>query len=245
MKRSFFQAAIMLILLYRCTTWTLTKRMEKKLGGNYTRMLRVILNKSWRQHPTKQQLCGHLRTITKTINVRRTRNAGNCWNSRDVLISDELLWTPHMAVQNQDDQLKPTISSSVRIRDIALKTCQMLWTIGRNTERGSGISMMAARQDDNELVEIIIGNFGRFLLLHQLQYLYPALYLRYCFSLLLYLKKKVRLCLPGRLRTWTFERKIDFPSVCIKITTRHVSCQPWLYFYWVFIAKTQRELTLH
>ena len=54
MKRSFFQAAVVLIL-YGCATWTLTKRMEKKLDGNYTRMLRAILNKSWRQHSTKQQ----------------------------------------------------------------------------------------------------------------------------------------------------------------------------------------------
>ena len=38
----------------------LTKQMEKKLGGNYTRMLWAVLNKSWRQHPTKQQLYGHL-----------------------------------------------------------------------------------------------------------------------------------------------------------------------------------------
>ena len=44
MKRSFFQAAVMSILLYRCTTWTLTKRLEKKLDGNYARMLRAILN---------------------------------------------------------------------------------------------------------------------------------------------------------------------------------------------------------
>ena len=51
MKRSFFQAAVASILLYGCTTWTLTKRLEKKLDGNYTRMLRAILNKSWRQHP--------------------------------------------------------------------------------------------------------------------------------------------------------------------------------------------------
>ena len=35
----FFQAAIVLILLYGCTTWTLTKWLEKKLEGNYTRML--------------------------------------------------------------------------------------------------------------------------------------------------------------------------------------------------------------
>ena len=93
MKRSFFQAAVTLILLYGCTTWTLTKRLEKKLDGNYTRMLRAILNKSWRQHPTRHQLYGHLPPITKTIQVRRTRHAGHCWRSRDELISDVLLWT--------------------------------------------------------------------------------------------------------------------------------------------------------
>ena len=33
MKRSFFQAAVVSILLYGCTTWTLTKRLKKKLDG--------------------------------------------------------------------------------------------------------------------------------------------------------------------------------------------------------------------
>ena len=93
MKRSFFQAAVMPILLYGCTTWTLTKRLEK-LDSNYTRMLRAILNKSWRQRPTRHQLYGHLPPITKTIQVRRTRQAGHCWRSRDELIRDVLLWTP-------------------------------------------------------------------------------------------------------------------------------------------------------
>ena len=60
------------ILLYGCTTWTLTKRLKKKLDGNYIRMLWAILNKSWRQHPTRHQLYGHLPPITKTIQVRRT-----------------------------------------------------------------------------------------------------------------------------------------------------------------------------
>ena len=94
MKRSFFQAAVTSILLYGCTTWTLTKQLEKKLDGNYTRMLHTILNKSWRQHPTRHQLYGHLPPITKTIQVRRTRHAGHCWRSRDELIRDVLLWTP-------------------------------------------------------------------------------------------------------------------------------------------------------
>ena len=94
MKRSFFQAAVTSILLYGCTTWTLTKRLEKKLDGNYTRMLRAILNKSWQQHPTRPQLYGHLPPITKTIQVRRTRHAGHCWRSRDELKRDVLLWIP-------------------------------------------------------------------------------------------------------------------------------------------------------
>ena len=57
-------------------------------------MLRAILNKSWRQHPTRHQLYGHLPPITKTIQVRRTRHAGHCWRSKDELVSDVLLWTP-------------------------------------------------------------------------------------------------------------------------------------------------------
>ena len=84
----------MTILQYKCATWTLTKRMEKMLDGNYTRMRRAILNKSGRQHPTKQQLYSHLLLVTKTIQVRRTRLAGQCWRSRDELISDVLLWIP-------------------------------------------------------------------------------------------------------------------------------------------------------
>ena len=89
-KHNFFQA----ILLYGCTTQMQTKHMEKKLDGNYTRMLQAILNKSWRQHPTKQQLYGHLPPIMKTIQVKRTRHARHCLRSRDELISDVFLWTP-------------------------------------------------------------------------------------------------------------------------------------------------------
>ena len=149
---SFFQAAVKSILLNGCTTWTLTKLLEKKLDGNYTRMLRAILNKSWQQHPTRHQLYGHLPPITKTIQVRRTRHAGHCWRSRD-----ELIWimnsygSPHMAAQKQDDQLERTFSSYVRIQDVVLKTYLGRWTIGRSGERGSGISVLPARYDDDDV----------------------------------------------------------------------------------------------
>ena len=51
-------------------------------------MLRIILNKSWRQYPKNHQLYGHRPPITKTIQVRWTRHAGHCLISKD-----ELLWT--------------------------------------------------------------------------------------------------------------------------------------------------------
>ena len=65
LKRELFQAMAMPIHLYGCTTWTLTKRIKKTLEGNYTRMLWSILKKSRKQHPTKQQLYGHLPPISK------------------------------------------------------------------------------------------------------------------------------------------------------------------------------------
>ena len=92
-KVHFFQVAVVSLLLYGCTTWTLIKRTERKLDGSCTRMLRVVLNHSWRQYHTKQHLYGHLPAILKTIQIRRARHAGHCWTSKGALISDVLLWT--------------------------------------------------------------------------------------------------------------------------------------------------------
>ena len=56
---------------------------------------------------------------------------------------------PHMPKQKQDDQLEHTYSSYMRIRDVTLKTSQKRWMIGRSGEWGSGISVLAARHDDD------------------------------------------------------------------------------------------------
>ena len=156
MKRSFFQAAVVSILLYGCTTWTLTKRLEKKLVGNYTRMLWAILNKSWRQHPTRHQLYDHLPPITKTIQARRTRHAGHCWRSRDEFISDVLLWTP---TYGRAKAGRPARTCIQQLCDVALKTCQRRWMIGRSGEDGSGTSVLAARHDDDDDIYIYMHAF--------------------------------------------------------------------------------------
>ena len=61
-KRDFVRATVVSILLYGCTTWTVTKR------------IRVIGNKSWKQPPAKQQLYGNIPPISKTIQMRLTRH---------------------------------------------------------------------------------------------------------------------------------------------------------------------------
>ena len=154
MKRSFFQAAVVSILLHGCTSWTLTKRLEKKLDGNYIRMLRAILIKSWRQHPTNHQLYGHLLPITKTIEVGRTRHAGHGWRNRDELINDVLLWTPTYGRAKAGRPARTYIQQQCEDTGYSPEGLQRRWTIGRSSKRVSGISILAARHHhDDDMYE--------------------------------------------------------------------------------------------
>ena len=94
LKREFFRAVVEPILLYGSTTWTLLKNQTRKLDGTYTRMLRAILNKSWTDHPTKEELYGNIPAVSETIMERRMKFAGHCFRSKDELISSLLLWKP-------------------------------------------------------------------------------------------------------------------------------------------------------
>ena len=144
----FFQAAVVLILLYGCTTWTLTKCTEKKLDGNYTRMLRAILNKSKRQHSTKQQLYGHLRPITKIIQIRWIRHARNCWRSRDKLISDVLLWTPSHGWAKVGWPARTYIQQLCADTGCSLEDLPEAMDDREGWQERSGISVLMAWHDD-------------------------------------------------------------------------------------------------
>ena len=56
----------------------------------------------------------------------------------------------HMDEQRENDQLESTYSSSVPIRDVALKTYWKQWTIEKGGEKGSGISVLMAQHDDDD-----------------------------------------------------------------------------------------------
>ena len=74
-------------------------------------------------------------------------SAGEAGMSSQVMFS---YGPSHIAEQKQGDQLEPTHSSYMRIRHVALRSCQKRWTIGRRGERGLGISVLVARQDDDD-----------------------------------------------------------------------------------------------
>ena len=69
--------------------------------------------------------------------------------------------TPHMAKQKPDDQLEPKYSSSVNIRDVAMRTYQKRWTIGRSDKRGSRISVLAAWHNDDDDMYLSLDNVNQ------------------------------------------------------------------------------------
>ena len=83
LKRKYFQATVESVLVSGATSWTLTKSLEKSLDGAYTRMLRAVLDLSWKQHPTLKELYDNVQPISSTIRDRRLRFAGHCFRSKE------------------------------------------------------------------------------------------------------------------------------------------------------------------
>jgi len=81
------------VLLYGCETWSLSKKLEQELDGCYTRMLRMALNISWREHVTDELLYGDLPKITTKIRTRRLKLAGHCARHPEEA-SNLVLWVP-------------------------------------------------------------------------------------------------------------------------------------------------------
>ena len=82
--------------LWSCPSYYMDTPRRRCLRKSLTamhKMLWSLLNKSFKQPPTKQQLYGHLPPISKTIKVQRK----TCWTlieSKDKPMSDFFHWTP-------------------------------------------------------------------------------------------------------------------------------------------------------
>ena len=89
---NFFQAAVVSIQLHGCTTWTMTKRMEKKVWRELHKIALSYIEQILEATSHKAAMYGHLPPISKTIQ-RRRKHAGNNWRRKGNLISYVLLWT--------------------------------------------------------------------------------------------------------------------------------------------------------
>ena len=91
-KLKFFHSTVTIVLLYGSCTWTLTKKLEKKLDDSYTKMLRVVKNVSWKQHMRNEVLYGEIPKIMTAIAAQGVRFREHCWQSKDELAHQLLLW---------------------------------------------------------------------------------------------------------------------------------------------------------
>ena len=115
---------------------TLTKCTEIKLGGNCTRMLRAILNKSWKQPPTKQQMYHHLLPISKNHPSKTNKICGILLEKQGRTYKWRSSLDPlHMDVQVLVYQPKLIYISSVQTQNVVWKTCRGQGMIETDAER--------------------------------------------------------------------------------------------------------------
>ena len=112
--------------------------METKLDGNYTRMLRSVLNMSWRQHRTKQQLYGYLPPIIKSSKLDEVDTQDTAEEVRTNSLAMYSCGSLRMDEQRLDDQLKPIFNNSVLIQGVAWTTYRERWTIETSAKEGQG-----------------------------------------------------------------------------------------------------------
>ena len=120
LKIKFFRACVEGILLYNSETWTITKAMEIKLDGLYTKLLRRVLNVSWRDHISNKELYSKLPLLSSTIRQRRLHFAGHCFRTINQPVTDLLLWTPSMGKRGRGAGIK-TFPKSL-LEDTALSS---------------------------------------------------------------------------------------------------------------------------
>ena len=119
LKVRLFLSTVESVLLYNSETWTLTQQMSKSIDGTYTRMLRMALNVSWKQHLTNVELYGSLPKVSQKIAQRRLRLAGHCIRHPEEIASQLVLWQPSQGEVNRGR--KPTDYIDLIKRDTGLE----------------------------------------------------------------------------------------------------------------------------
>ena len=132
LKIQFFRATVESVLLYGAESWTLTSSMSKRLDGTYTRMLRAVLDVSWKEHKTNKDLYGNLKRITETLRYRRLKFIGHMWRRKSELVSKVLLWEPK---QGKRKKGRPAMTYIDQLREDTGLTTEELAVIMEDREQ--------------------------------------------------------------------------------------------------------------
>ena len=141
-KLQIFRATVEPILLYGSETWTLSKKLEKRLDGTYTRLLMRAQNLSWKRHPSISDIYGNLPRVSALVRSRRVQFAGHCYRAESEVISSLLLW------KSSSDNAKGRKLSFPEVisRDTGIRTEDLGWAMqDRDVWRGIVNSMKATK----------------------------------------------------------------------------------------------------
>ena len=94
-KINIFRATVETVLLYGCETWTITKELEKKLNGCYTRLLRYILGYTWKDRINNETLYNDIPKVSAKIQQRRLKLVGHCLRHKEEMAHNLIFWTPN------------------------------------------------------------------------------------------------------------------------------------------------------
>ena len=93
-KLRLFCSTVESVFLYGCETWTITKELEKKLNGCYTKLLRFVQSYSWKDHICNSTLYGKLPKVTEKIRQRRLKLVGHCLRHKEEMAHNLVCWSP-------------------------------------------------------------------------------------------------------------------------------------------------------
>ena len=138
-----------------------TKHLDRKLDGNYTSMLRVVLNTSWKRYST-EHLYGHLLPNRQTIQVRWIKHADFSRRSKDELTKDIILWIPTHGHTSVDQPAKAnthqfSVDTGCRLEDLSRVTDDMDRESERGKEKVKGnrfVSMQWWRWCEDDVIKV-------------------------------------------------------------------------------------------
>ena len=86
--------------------------MEKRLDGMNTRMLRMAMNVSWKQHVTNEKLYGDLPKVTTKIAIHRLQLAGHCVRHSEEIASQLVLGSLYAVTLAEEERQRTSPMSS-------------------------------------------------------------------------------------------------------------------------------------